>query len=101
MLSGCLQTAWHLLPQGDWDGERSEKGREVPARERKSVLARLNDKKEELKAQTEKDLKKAESFLAEARRLFQKRVNEGDRFTDNVLKQATDEWLEVTRELEM
>lgn len=50
---------------------------------------------------TEKDLKKAESFLAEARRLFQKRVDEGDRFTDNVLKQATDEWLEVTRELEM
>lgn len=49
---------------------------------------------------TEKDLKKAEQFLAEARRLFQKRVDEGDLFTDNVLKQATDEWLEVTREVE-
>ena len=49
---------------------------------------------------TEKDLKKAEQFLSEARRLFQKRVDEGDLFTGNVLKQATDEWLEVTRELE-
>ena len=49
---------------------------------------------------TEKDLTKAEQFLAEARRLFQKRVDEGDLFTGNVLKQATDEWLEVTRELE-
>lgn len=49
---------------------------------------------------TEKDLKKAEEFLAEARRLFQKRVDDGDGFTDNVLQQATKEWLEVTRELE-
>ena len=46
------------------------------------------------------DLKKAEEFLAEARRLFQKRVDDGDGFTDNVLQQATKEWLEVTRELE-
>lgn len=49
---------------------------------------------------TEKDLKKAEEFLAEARRLFQKRIDDGDQFTDNVLQQATKEWLEVTRELE-
>ena len=49
---------------------------------------------------TEKDLKKAEEFLAEARRLFQKRVDDGDGFTDNVLQQAAKEWLEVTRELE-
>ncbi len=49
---------------------------------------------------TEKDLKKAEEFLAEARRLFQRRADDGDRFTANVLQQATKEWLEVTRELE-
>ena len=49
---------------------------------------------------TEKDLKAAQVFLSEAKRLFQKRADEGDRFTDNVLKQATEEWIEVTRELE-
>ena len=49
---------------------------------------------------TEKDLKKAEQFLAEAKRMFQKRIDEGDLFTDNVLKRAIDEWIEVTRELE-
>ncbi|HCI83038.1 MAG TPA: hypothetical protein DHV79_00110 [Lachnospiraceae bacterium] len=49
---------------------------------------------------TEKDLEKALDFLGEAKRLFQKRMDEGDRFTGNVLKQATDEWIEVTRELE-
>lgn len=49
---------------------------------------------------TEKDLEKALDFLGEAKRLFQKRMDEGDGFTGNVLKQATDEWIEVTRELE-
>lgn len=49
---------------------------------------------------TEVDLKRAERFLSKARRLFQKRIDEGDAFTENVLKQATDEWLAVTRELE-
>lgn len=49
---------------------------------------------------TEKDLKKAEQFLAEAKRMFQKRIDEGDLFTDNVLKRAIDEWIEVTRELQ-
>lgn len=49
---------------------------------------------------TERDLKKAGEFLAEAKRLFQKRIDKGDLFTDNILKQATNEWLEVTRELE-
>ncbi len=48
---------------------------------------------------TEKDLKKALEFLSEAKWLCQKRVEEGELFTDSVLKQATDEWNEVAREL--
>lgn len=48
----------------------------------------------------EKDLIKAEAFLSEAKRLFQKRMDDGDQFTENVLRQATNEWVEVTRELE-
>ena len=48
---------------------------------------------------TEKDLVQAEHLLFEARRLFQKRLNEGDRFTGEVLRQATQEWEEIMREM--
>jgi hypothetical protein len=37
------------------DSGRSEKHREAPGKERRSVLARLNDKKEEVRAQPKKN----------------------------------------------
>ena len=54
-LHGIEPSAAKLHEAEETDHGRSEKGREVPARERKSVLARLNDKKEELKAQPKKN----------------------------------------------
>ncbi|MGN1457654.1 MAG: tetratricopeptide repeat protein [Acutalibacteraceae bacterium] len=49
---------------------------------------------------TDKNLEIAEKFLAEAKLFFKKRKDSGNIFTDEVLKIATQEWLEVMRELD-
>lgn len=48
----------------------------------------------------EKNLEAAQYFLEEAKHHFQARCNRGDIYAKSGLRQATDEWIEVTRKLD-
>ena len=54
-LHGSEPAAAKVQEAAETDSGRSEKHREAPGKERKSVLARLNDKKEEVRAQPKKN----------------------------------------------
>ena len=54
-LHGSEPAAAKLQEAAEADSGRSEKHREAPGKERRSVLARLNDKKEEVRAQPKKN----------------------------------------------
>ena len=49
---------------------------------------------------TEINLEAAQFFLAEAKKYFKARCDRGDFYAKSGLKQATEEWIEVTKELE-
>ena len=54
-LHGSEPAAAKVQEAAETDSGRSEKHREAPGKERRSVLARLNDKKEEVRAQPKKN----------------------------------------------